>query len=172
MDQVSSALRVFEVEVISHMRVIGSQVDDNEATSIHRQLVFDGPYHLVVVFLTEASPDGGWWISSEDSKGGAGLAPEKVFLWYHIKALTKLANNARSARLFMLSCGTNLFAASCLESIYKTVGSARGGRYSTGYIRPSVLFWCELQELPALRLGKTRNNMDSHGFCSHGQTAF
>ncbi|GAB1528110.1 hypothetical protein RhiTH_011301 [Rhizoctonia solani] len=144
MDQVSSALRVFEVEVISHMRVIGSQVDDNKATSIHRQyithllcgppaqfrlltilrLVFDGPYHLAVVFLTEASPDGGWWISSEDSEGGAGLAPEKVFLRYHIKALTKLANNARSARLFMLSCGTNLFAASCLESIYKTVGSS------------------------------------------------
>ncbi|QRW26666.1 hypothetical protein RhiXN_01261 [Rhizoctonia solani] len=123
MDQVSSALRVFEVEVISHMRVIGSQVDDNEATSIHRQLVFDGPYHLAIVFLTEASPDGGWWISLEDSKGGAGLAPEKVFLRYHIKALTKLANNARSARLFMLSCGTNLFAASCLESIYETVGS-------------------------------------------------
>ena len=139
--QVSSALSVFEVEVVTHLRVIGKPVEEHEADYFHDQYVFilsppplflwchsqgarsksDGPYHLAVVFMTEADPRGGWWISSEKSRGGSGRAKEDKFIRYHTKELTELAKGAMTSRMFMLSCATNLFNPASLGVIHDTL---------------------------------------------------
>ncbi|KAG8688544.1 hypothetical protein FRC11_005238 [Ceratobasidium sp. 423] len=121
LEQVSSALCVFEVEFVSYLRVIGDPVDVEEVTSIHSQLVLEGPYHLALVFMTEGDPRGGWWITSQKSKGGAGQTNEKKFLRYHTKELTKLATDAATSRIFILSCSTNMFKPSTLGAVHGTM---------------------------------------------------
>jgi hypothetical protein len=85
------------------------------------RLLPKAPYHLVIIFLTESDPRGGWWVMSDDERLGAFRVDEKTFIDYHTENLMLLATDALTARIFPICCGLNLLNEDTVGSIFHTV---------------------------------------------------
>ncbi|KAG9100873.1 hypothetical protein FRC06_003592 [Ceratobasidium sp. 370] len=119
--QLNAALRVFELHVIPLVLKTMSEVCEKHAEQVRRQLLPTAPYHLVVLFLTESDPRGGWWVASETDPEGPRRANEGEFIVHHTRNLEGLAKDALTARLFAISCGLNMFNEDVLGDIFHTV---------------------------------------------------
>ncbi|KAG9083825.1 hypothetical protein FRC06_004357, partial [Ceratobasidium sp. 370] len=118
LEQICAILGVFELHVVSFFRKIRDHVERSEAKELYNQLLPDGPYHLCVIFLTESSPEGGWWVTSDKDRGGRSQAEEPSFLKLHTSSLSELARSAISARMFMICCSLNFWESSTLGKIH------------------------------------------------------
>ncbi|CAE7230822.1 unnamed protein product [Rhizoctonia solani] len=107
--QLCAALAIFEIHVAPVLIKLHRQVDVSKTNVIHQHLLPKAPYHLAILFITESDPRGGWWVSSDDDRGGAYRVDEKTFIHFHTQNLLRLATDALTARIFPISCGMNLF---------------------------------------------------------------
>lgn len=73
-------------------------------------LLPDAPYHLVVLIVTESDPNGGWWQTSDLDAVGRGSVYERSLMSLCLSPLGRLAKDAVSSRVFVIGCGTNIFA--------------------------------------------------------------
>ncbi|KAG9101960.1 hypothetical protein FS749_001009 [Ceratobasidium sp. UAMH 11750] len=82
-------------------------------------------YHLAFLFLTESSPNGGWWFedasmahpSVRDQPAEPHQDSEGRWLSLILKPYTDIAKRAVSARVFGLCCGINLTAPGVVQDI-------------------------------------------------------
>ncbi|KAG8716465.1 hypothetical protein FRC08_009472 [Ceratobasidium sp. 394] len=121
--QVCAALGAFELHLVVEVLELASQLDELDSERILQELLPKAPFHVVVVFLTESDPRGGWWVSPQRDGKAAQRASEKGFLEFHLDSLTKLARSARSARLFIISCGMNMFNEKTVGSIFHAINT-------------------------------------------------
>jgi hypothetical protein len=89
-------------------------------------------YHLVVVFVTESHPGGGWW-----SKSGAhaSQSDEGGFLKFIGNQVRRLAREAISVRYFGTVCGWNLPGRGVVDGIQGTL---------TPLARILLILWLDL----------------------------
>jgi hypothetical protein len=66
------------------------------------------PYHLVVIFITEGDPGGGWWHTSMHGNQQDSSVREDQFLQSCLHSLHRFASQAVTARVFGVACGFNL----------------------------------------------------------------
>ncbi|CUA74691.1 hypothetical protein RSOLAG22IIIB_05658 [Rhizoctonia solani] len=106
--QLCAALGIFEINVAPVLIKLHRKVDPSKVQVIHQNLLPKAPYHLALLFMTESDPRGGWWVTSADDRSGAYRVDEKTFIYFHTDNLLGLANDALTARIFVISCGMNL----------------------------------------------------------------
>ena len=64
----------------------------------------------MVLIVTESDPDGGWWQTSDSDAAGRSTVDERSLLSHCLSPLGRLAKDALSSRVFVIACGTNIFA--------------------------------------------------------------
>lgn len=89
-------------------------------TALWDSLPSDAPYHLAVVFATEANPGGGWWNKSGPHKA---QSEEGVFLEWLGNQVRGLARDASTVRYFGVACGSNLPGQGVVRDIHDTLAS-------------------------------------------------
>ncbi|CUA72103.1 adenosinetriphosphatase [Rhizoctonia solani] len=118
-EQLHAALASFYIPVACQTRLIHRGFTSHEADLLFEELPRDLPYHVVVIFMTEGDPQGGWWHTINYGSQKDGRVSEEDFLETCLKSLKKLANNAKSARVFGMSCGFNLKVKGVMSAIVR-----------------------------------------------------
>ncbi|KAG8691128.1 hypothetical protein FRC11_006613 [Ceratobasidium sp. 423] len=116
LQQVASALGGLEVEVDQYF-VMLPQGFRKEA--VGQMMSHKEDYHLAFMIMTESDPRGGWWFSDDKDAQGRLRADEAQVLGPYLKTLQPLAERAKSARIFIFACGTNINGSAVVESLWK-----------------------------------------------------
>jgi hypothetical protein len=136
-DQIQAALGAFEVNMASICCQLHTGLSKEDEAALREQyascaidntktnrtlfrLAADAEYHLVVVFVTESQPGGGWW-----SRSGvhASQSNEGDFLRFIGNQVRHLAREALTIRYFGAVCGWNLPGQGVIDTIQASLTS-------------------------------------------------
>ncbi|KAG8780411.1 hypothetical protein FRC12_023069 [Ceratobasidium sp. 428] len=102
--RLSANLAAFGVRVTQEMVALHQELGPQRAEQIRQEMLPRGAYHLVTLFLTDRDIFGRLPTSQNGNEGLQDL-DDGAMIERHTNALTSLARDATSARLFLIPCG-------------------------------------------------------------------
>ncbi|KAG9125774.1 hypothetical protein FRC07_006276 [Ceratobasidium sp. 392] len=125
-EQIQAALGVFRINVAAFCGFLHGGLSQEDEMELRQQLADDSEFQLIVVFVTESHPGGGWWSRSSGGPDGKGeQADEGQMLQFFSNNVRFLARKALSVRYFGVACGWNLPGSGVIEAIRSHLASSR-----------------------------------------------
>ncbi|QRV78018.1 hypothetical protein RhiJN_06033 [Ceratobasidium sp. AG-Ba] len=116
-EQIVALMCAFEMNVVAVRCLLHQGLTLKEETELLKQLGPGISYHLALLFVTESSPGGGWWHTSEHGNQHKSQISESSFLEqcrYYVRHISK---DAVTCRIFGTACGMNLQGPTTIQDI-------------------------------------------------------